>query len=238
MIFPHAALDKTAARAVYSSLRLLREEGEDMTFTRSEAGKLGYEKTQERMTRCREQQQATARSAYEANPPRCAFCDSRLPYEKRKNKYCDHSCAAKQTNLGVTRNPKKHERRTNCLKCDGRISGSGRIYCSKRCAGAHKEDKFIGAFLSNSLKAGSSTTRALRKYLIRTLGERCQECEWAKKHSITGRVPLEVDHKDGNAENNHPANVWLLCPGCHALTPTFRNLNKGNGRSARRKLPK
>lgn len=207
-------------------------------FTRSEAGKLGYEKTQEQMRLQRERQRAAAKAAYEANVPCCAFCQSTLPYEKRQNKFCGHSCAAKQTNVGVTRNPKKHERRTHCLKCGEVITGSGRTYCSRKCSGAHKEDKFVEAFLNNSLKAGSSTTRSIRKYLSRTAGERCQECGWAKRHSVTGRVPIEVDHVDGNAENNSPNNVRLVCPGCHALTPTFRNLNKGKGRAARRKTPK
>lgn len=204
-------------------------------FTRSEAGKLGYNKTQEQMTRQCEKQQALARAAYESHLSRCAFCDAVLPYENRRNKFCNHSCAAKQTNLGVTRNPKKHERRTHCLKCGERILGAGRFYCSRRCNNAHKADKFTEAFSSNSLKPGISTTRAIRKHLILTLGERCQECGWARKHEITGRVPVEVDHRDGNAENNHPDNVRLLCPGCHALTSTFRNLNKGKGRAYRRK---
>lgn len=182
-----------------------------------------------------------ARAAYEANRPRCAFCNSFLCYEKRTYKFCNHSCAASFNNLGVVRNPRKVERRTHCLKCNIRILGSGRFYCSRRCNNAHKKDnfkdKFTEAFLSNSLKPGGSTTRAIRKHLIRTVGERCQECGWARRHKVTGRVPVEVHHRDGNAENNRPDNVRLLCPGCHSLTPTFRNLNKGKGRAYRRKMP-
>lgn len=183
--------------------------------------------------------QSQARAAYEANKPRCALCGNFLCYEKRTYKFCNHSCAASFNNLGVVRNPRKGERRTHCLKCGTRILGSGRFYCSRRCNNAHKEnnfkDKFAEAFLSNSLKPGSSTTRAIRKHLIQTMGECCQECGWARKHQATGRVPVEVHHRDGNAENNHPDNVHLLCPGCHSLTLTFRNLNKGKGRAYRRK---
>ena len=111
----------------------------------------------------------------------------------------------------------------------------GVFIAAKSCSNAHKEDKFAKAFLSNSL-GGNVSTRAIRKFLIRTLGECCQECDWAIKHSVTGRVPLEVNHVDGNAENNCPDNVKLICPDCHALTPNYRNLNKGNGQVARRKL--
>ncbi len=73
----------------------------------------------------------------------------------------------------------------------------------------------------------------LKKYLLKKFGNRCSECGWAKKHPITGVIPLEVDHVDGNAENNIESHLRLLCPNCHALTPFYKNLNKGNGRKWR-----
>lgn len=39
-------------------------------------------------------------------------------------------------------------------------------------------------------------------------------------------IPLELDHIDGNHQNNALQNLRLLCPNCHALTPTFRDKNK------------
>jgi hypothetical protein len=44
---------------------------------------------------------------------------------------------------------------------------------------------------------------------------------------------VEVEHIDGNWRNNLPENLTLLCPNCHALTPTFRGLNRGHGRPGR-----
>jgi hypothetical protein len=68
--------------------------------------------------------------------------------------------------------------------------------------------------------------RALRDYY----GERCLRCGWSRRHPKTGRVPVEVEHIDGDWENNRLTNLTLLCPNCHSLTPTFRALNRGRGR--------
>jgi hypothetical protein len=73
----------------------------------------------------------------------------------------------------------------------------------------------------------------LRRYLLEKFGNKCSKCGWCKKHPITGTVPLEIDHVDGNAENNKEDNLRLLCPNCHALTPFYKNLNKGSGRKWR-----
>jgi hypothetical protein len=42
-----------------------------------------------------------------------------------------------------------------------------------------------------------------------------------------GPIPLELDHVDGDRRNNDPSNLRLLCPNCHALTPTYRGRNIG-----------
>jgi hypothetical protein len=46
-------------------------------------------------------------------------------------------------------------------------------------------------------------------------------------------VPVEVEHIDGDWRNNRVENLKLLCPNCHALTATFRALNRGRGRAKR-----
>ncbi len=66
------------------------------------------------------------------------------------------------------------------------------------------------------------------------MGEKCTRCGWNERHPVTGKLPIEVEHIDGNWTNNDPSNLTLLCPNCHALTSTFRALNRGKGREKRR----
>jgi hypothetical protein len=41
-----------------------------------------------------------------------------------------------------------------------------------------------------------------------------------------GRFPLELDHIDGDRWNSELSNLRLICPNCHAFTPTYRGRNK------------
>lgn len=74
----------------------------------------------------------------------------------------------------------------------------------------------------------------IRRYLLEKYNSACQLCGWDKINPSIGVSPLEIDHIDGDFENNKESNLQLLCPNCHALTATYKNLNRGNGRSWRR----
>ena len=52
------------------------------------------------------------------------------------------------------------------------------------------------------------------------LESRCAICGITRW--LDGEVPLQLDHKNGNKEDNSLKNLRLLCPNCHALTPQYR----------------
>ena len=127
----------------------------------------------------------------------------------------------------------------HCKQCETAITTRQEFYCSNRCQIDYQYQKHILAWKADSDKGiggrvTKNVSKHIKRYLFETTKEKCSLCKWSKCHPTTGKIPLEVDHIDGNAENNHINNLRLLCPNCHALTPHFRNLNKGNGRKWRR----
>jgi hypothetical protein len=68
--------------------------------------------------------------------------------------------------------------------------------------------------------------RSLKRILLRNgWAYRCERCERDTWEGVP--IPLEVDHIDGDRRNDAPSNLRLLCPNCHALTPTYRGRNIG-----------
>lgn len=48
----------------------------------------------------------------------------------------------------------------------------------------------------------------------------CGITEWKNQ-----RIPLELDHIDGDKTNNTLENLKILCPNCHSITPTYKRKN-------------
>jgi Zn finger protein HypA/HybF involved in hydrogenase expression len=69
---------------------------------------------------------------------------------------------------------------------------------------------------------------SFRKHLIKNnaLGEhKCNECglgdKWNEKP-----ITLELEHIDGDKNNNNRSNLKWLCPNCHSQTQTYRKNNR------------
>jgi len=59
-------------------------------------------------------------------------------------------------------------------------------------------------------------------------GYKKHQCECCKNTVWMGKlIPLELDHVNGVHTDNRIENLMILCPNCHAQTPTYRGKNKG-----------
>jgi len=123
---------------------------------------------------------------------------------------------------------KGSNRKYNCLNCNKEnLWGHSKInkFCNNVCQGKYKWiNETIGRIEAGLVPDGSN---ALKKYLLETRGENCEEC---KQGGIWNNKPLvlQVDHMDGDSDNNYPSNLRLLCPNCHTQTENFGSKGKGS----------
>lgn len=168
----------------------------------------------------------------------CANFDCSIPFEVTKQSdpkmYCSRSCSASINN----RVRKRFKKIYHCLNCNYELKGQNSQYCSVKCQNTRRFNLYISRW-KTGLEDGSmgvntkGISRHIRRFLLEKFRNKCSRCNWNKIHPKTLVVPLEINHIDGNAENNLEENLELICPNCHALTPNFRNLNKGKGRKWR-----
>lgn len=116
----------------------------------------------------------------------------------------------------------------NCLKSyTYKTNQSEGKYCSLLCYQEYQWKQIVIDII-----AGKGKSNSVKKYLLKTTSHICNKCKnttWNNQ-----QIPLELEHIDGNSENNNLSNVELLCPNCHAQTPTYKGKNRGNGRWKRR----
>jgi 5-methylcytosine-specific restriction endonuclease McrA len=161
----------------------------------------------------------------------CQHCSTEVKVINTKKdfraKFCSMSCSATYFNL-------RRERKwssLSCLNCgeSGNNYGGKSKFCSLNCSGSYRSKELVESWLSGK-ESGSQKNGGLkgsiRNYLLEKAKYSCSECGWNKVNEKTGKSPLEVDHIDGDAFNNRPENLRILCPNCHSLTPTFKALNR------------
>ncbi len=157
----------------------------------------------------------------------CLNCDCEINVE---NKFCSSSCSA------IYNNKHKVKKKYGfCLNCNSELKRKGQKYCSNKCQGVYTNKKNFQEIENGNLNYHEET---FKRYLIHKYGAKCMECGWDKINPYTKKVPIQIEHKDGNSENNDLKNLKLLCPNCHSLTSTYGALNKGNGRKKRQEKRK
>lgn len=137
---------------------------------------------------------------------------------------------------------KEKEVNAYCLLCGNpRSEESSRRnrgqYCSNKCYQEHKYKLYIERWLqgkeTGNKKSDGSLRAYVRRYVLEQAQNCCSRCGWNDVNPYSGKVPLTINHIDGNPFNSCVANLEVLCPNCHSLTEHYGILNKGNGRKFR-----
>ena len=136
----------------------------------------------------------------------CEHCGSTFESFEKRKRFCNHSCAATFLN---------------------RQRGNKPLIKAKPFL-----EKWLDGEWNGTTAKGLSNV--VRRYLLIQADNKCSRCGWSGTNLVTGRTTLQIDHIDGNAYNNCKENLKVLCPNCHSLTPTWGNLNKGNGRKSQK----
>ncbi len=117
-----------------------------------------------------------------------------------------------------------------CINCGLIKRSNGKKYCSQTCKANFLYKEKVSLWLNGKLsgiRGKTSTAYWIKRYILETRGHRCESCKndiW-----MDNKIPLDLDHIDGNFLNNKIDNLKLLCYNCHGLTPTYKGKNK-NGR--------
>lgn len=110
---------------------------------------------------------------------------------------------------------KKYAQKYGCFKTNQSGKGTSKL-------------KIVGKIPTEEILNGlhpQYQSNKLRKRLIseNILEEKCSSCgltTW-----LSGKIPLELDHINGNNSDHVLSNLRLLCPNCHALTDNYRGKN-------------
>lgn len=190
-------------------------------YSKAEAGKLGALKSKIVI----EQKKQERIVEYNKHSKTCKFCNTKLDYVNRKKFFCNHSCSAAYNNA------QRVDLITwvcaSCHKEHHSLPHRRKKYCNLKCQQNHAYEQKISNWNIETPGVG-----AIKRWLIETFGNKCSICEiteWNNKSIV-----FELEHKDGNSENNSQDNVCLICPNCHSQTDTYKGKNKGNGRFKRR----
>lgn len=148
----------------------------------------------------------------------------------KQGTYCSRTCAnsrmhSEESNLKRSISLKQNYAKTGRkpVGCKGRSIPAERLARREETRKANVREKYLKGLIKDRA--------TLKKIITDDNGYACDVCKidkWLDKP-----LTLHLDHKDGNAGNNLPANLRMLCPNCHSQTETFGARNNGCGRKAR-----
>jgi 5-methylcytosine-specific restriction endonuclease McrA len=105
-----------------------------------------------------------------------------------------------------------------CSKSNDWNYKSTNKYCSHSCSRAGWYRDVTLPLILEGKTSPKKLKGAVTKFLTDRDGYKCSKCNLTDWHGE--QMILDIDHIDGNNENNLPSNWRFLCPNCHRMTPT------------------
>jgi len=153
--------------------------------------------------------------------------------------YVDKRASSKVCKCDNCRKQKKFKGLIYCLHCNKLIPKRKRAkFCSQKCKNTYTRNLYITEWKNGNISGndiGGTLSSIVRRYIFDKYNSKCQKCGWSEIHSLTGKIPLQINHIDGNYLNSKEENLELMCPNCHSLTPNYGSLNRGFGRKNRKR---
>ena len=128
----------------------------------------------------------------------------------------------------------------NCINCNKEIKKRSK-YCSNKCQKEYQYKTYINKWKNNQIngmRGEYQISSYIKTYLFNKYNNKCARCGWGEFNKYTNKIPLEIEHIDGNYKNNIEENLILLYPNCHSLTSTYKGANLNKGRKSRNKYNK
>jgi len=124
-----------------------------------------------------------------------------------------------------------------CKHCEKEIPNRN-VFCDNICQREHQYKKTVTEWLSgvSIMNIGAiKISNHIRRYMLEIHNSKCEKCGWGMVNQYTNKVSLEIDHIDGDSQNNKFENLQLLCPNCHSLTQTWKNTGARKSSRIKRK---
>lgn len=124
-----------------------------------------------------------------------------------------------------------------CLNCNKQVKKRSK-YCNNKCQKEYEYKIYINKWKNkeeNGMRGEYQISSHIKTYLFNKYNNKCARCGWSEINKYTNKIPLEIEHIDGNYKNNNEDNLILLCPNCHSLTSTYKGANLNKGRKSRNK---
>lgn len=170
------------------------------------------------------------------SPGRVQLCDgdgctNTFKRRRRSQRFCSQRCNGKTNGA----RPRPAPASMTCLQCGTTKSRTKptQRFCTSLCSVEWRGAQRVARWLAGGMAKLEGPHVHIRRYILRRQGGVCAICSIEPIWNGTP-ITFVLDHISGDAADNDPDNVRLICPNCDSQLDTYKSRNRGKGRHARR----